>query len=73
MVKQMEMKEAVKLALESLNTDQKSVVVLRYIEGLSTKETSELLQLPQGTILSRLSRGLDKMKAALKDLGFEMD
>lgn len=63
-----ENKELVEMALASLDPKFRSVVVLRLIQGYSTKETSEMLDLPQGTILSRLARAQDKLKVFLTDL-----
>ena len=59
-------KEAIELALSKLPPEQRSVVVLRLIEGYSTKETAELLKIPEGTVLSRLFRGQQAMKELLK-------
>jgi len=61
----MESKEIVALGLDSLNPEARSVVVLRMIEGYSTKETSELLGIAEGTVMSKLSRALKKMKETL--------
>ena len=49
-------------ALCSLKPEFRSVVVLRNIEGYTTKETAAILEIPQGTVLSRLSRGHDKLR-----------
>ncbi len=49
-------------SLKKLEPKYRSVVVLRFIQGFSTKETSEILELPLGTVLSRLSRGQQKLK-----------
>lgn len=65
--------ELLEMALQSLKPQYRSIIVLRHIEGYSTKETSEIVQLPQGTVLSRLSRGMEKMKKALLKLGYESD
>jgi len=59
-------KEVVQKALQQLEPEFRSVVVLRMIEGYSTKETAELLKLPLGTVLSRLSRAQTKLKGLLK-------
>ncbi len=55
-------------ALSALDAKYKSVVVLRLVEGYSTKETARILKLPQGTVLSRLSRGVEKLKQLLNEL-----
>ena len=43
-------------ALNSLNKDYKLAMILYYILGFSTKEISEFIKEPEGTIKSRLSR-----------------
>ncbi|MFC0876530.1 RNA polymerase sigma factor [Saccharicrinis sp. FJH2] len=60
--------ELVEKALSELEPKFRSVVVLRLIQGYSTKETAEMLDLPQGTVLSRLARAQDKLKEVIKDL-----
>jgi len=59
-------KEVVENALQQLEPEFRSVVVLRMIEGFTTKETAKILELPQGTVLSRLSRAQVKLKEILK-------
>ena len=63
--------EIVQRALGRLEPKFRSVIVLRMIDGLSTKETAEALNLPQGTVLSRLTRAQEKLKIELKNLGYE--
>lgn len=60
--KQRDEKEIVDKALEQLEPKFKSVIVLRLMQGFSTKETAEILKLPLGTVLSRLARGQKKLK-----------
>ena len=57
-----EIKEMVNLALDELEPNFRSIVVLRLIQGYSTKESAEILNLPQGTVLSRLARGQKKLR-----------
>lgn len=57
-----EIKELVDMALDQLEPKFKSVIVLRLIQGYSTKEVSEILNLPMGTVLSRLSRAQQKLR-----------
>ena len=57
--------EIVHAAIGALPPNHRAVVVLRMIEGYSTEETAELLNLPYGTVLSRLSRAMNKLKATL--------
>ncbi len=58
-------KEIVEKALKHLDEGIRAVVVMRMINGYSVKETAEILELPQGTVLSRLSRGQKHLKEVL--------
>ena len=57
--------ELVRAAVAALADKHRPVVVLRMIEGYSTRETAELLGIPEGTVLSRLSRALEHLKVLL--------
>ena len=63
-----DLKEILELAINKLPVEFKSVVVLRLVHGYSTKETSEILELPSGTVLSRLSRARDQLKKEINKL-----
>ena len=52
-------------ALNQLKPEFRSVIVLRLMEGYTTKETAEILGLPVGTVLSRLRRSQEKLKRIL--------
>ncbi len=52
-------------ALHTLSPPFRSVVVLRLVEGYSTRETAEILGIPTGTVLSRLARAQRKLRAVL--------
>jgi RNA polymerase sigma-70 factor (ECF subfamily) len=54
-------------SVQSLPEEQKSVFVLRFYEGLSYEEISRTLDLPHGTVMSRLNRARQKLKALLAD------
>ena len=58
--------QAVQAALDQLKPAFRAVVVLRMIEGYSTKETAALLEVAEGTVLSRLSRGMKQLETILK-------
>ncbi|HTZ06396.1 MAG TPA: RNA polymerase sigma factor [Gaiellaceae bacterium] len=53
--------------LASLGPEQRAVVVLRYLLDYTPGEIAELLDLPRGTVNSRLRRGLDSLEAALRE------
>lgn len=58
-------KLAVRRAIQKLEPKFRSVIVLRLMDGYSTKETAEILNLPTGTVLSRLARAQMKLKDLL--------
>jgi RNA polymerase sigma-70 factor (ECF subfamily) len=60
-----EEKEVVQWALQKLNPEFRSVLVLRLIDGYSTEETAAILKIPLGTALSRLARAQKKMREIL--------
>jgi RNA polymerase sigma-70 factor, ECF subfamily len=54
-------------ALALLPEDARTVVVLRDIEGLSTKEVAELLEVTENVVKTRLSRAHAKLRAMVSD------
>ncbi len=52
-------------ALQTLGEEHRAVVVLRMLQEYSTKETAQLLNVPEGTVMSRLSRALEKLEKVL--------
>jgi len=44
---------------------QREVILLRYFHELSLDEISEIVQVPVGTVKSRLSLGLQRLKERL--------
>jgi RNA polymerase sigma-70 factor, ECF subfamily len=57
--------DRVRLAVESLPADFREVVVLRELEGLSYKEIAEVIGVPVGTVMSRLSRARERLISLL--------
>lgn len=49
-------------SLKSLNVKYQEVISLRFFEEKSIKEISEILERPEGTIKSLLSRGIEKLR-----------
>lgn len=66
--KQNEMSDLIQRGLQKLPAKFRSVIVLRLIDGYSTEETAKILDLPAGTVLSRLSRAQMKLKIILAPL-----
>jgi RNA polymerase sigma-70 factor (ECF subfamily) len=59
--------EIVSRAIQGLEEPFRAVIVLRLIDGYSTRETADILDLPVGTVLSRLSRAQKKLREILPD------
>ena len=54
-------------ALESLNDAHRAVIVARFYLDWSVAETATALGIASGTVKSRLSRGLEQLRAVLED------
>jgi RNA polymerase sigma-70 factor (ECF subfamily) len=61
----------VKQALESLPENFRMPVILADVEGFAYKEIAEMLDIPIGTVMSRLHRGRKAMQKALYDYAVE--
>ena len=57
---------AVQDALAALPEEQRIAVALVLIEGLSYKEAADVLEVPIGTVTSRLARGREALQAQLQ-------
>ena len=57
-----EQRETLLAAVNELPEDQRTVISLRYFVGLSEHEVAEALDLPQGTVKSRTSRALERLR-----------
>ncbi len=60
-----EASEIVNKALSAMDPKFRIIVTMRLLQGYSTKETAEILDLPLGTVLSRLSRAQEQLKSIL--------
>ena len=68
-VERTEQQEAVQKALATLSEEYREVLLLRYMEELDYAEIAEVLQLPSGTVKSRINRAKAALKAALLKSG----
>ena len=60
-----ERRERVRQAVRRLPPRQRAVVVLRMMEGYSTRETAGILGIAEGTVMSRLHRAMGALEADL--------
>lgn len=58
-------------ALNSINEDYRMVVYYADVEGLSYKEIADVMDIPMGTVMSRLHRGRKQLREMLKDVAHE--
>lgn len=54
-------------ALDSLPADQRRIILLVALEGMSYGEVAETLGLPAGTVMSRLSRGRARLRQMMEE------
>jgi RNA polymerase sigma-70 factor (ECF subfamily) len=59
--------ESIKRAIEDLPPEFRMAVLLADVEGFSYKEIAEILDIPRGTVMSRLHRGRRLLQRALWD------
>lgn len=59
-------KMLVEFCLNTLNQDERKIVVLHAVSGLRHREIAELLEMPLGSVLSKYNRALTKIKKQLK-------
>ncbi len=64
-------KELLEQALRLLDPELRSAFLLREVEGLSYSEIAETLEIPEGTVGSRLNRARRELKQHLIELGWE--
>jgi RNA polymerase sigma-70 factor, ECF subfamily len=67
-VESLELQETIQVEIMKLPEKYRSVIVLKYIEELSLKEISEILDLPVGTVKTRIHRGREALRKQLRHL-----
>jgi len=63
--RQMEARDALQAGLDALDEEQRRIIVLRDIEDLSYEEIAQILDLPKGTVKSRLHRARNELARRL--------
>jgi RNA polymerase sigma-70 factor (ECF subfamily) len=65
-----EVHDQVRQAIRDLNFNQRVVVVLHYLNGLSLEEIAEILKCPVGTVKSRLYYARENLRQRLENLNW---
>lgn len=68
MVESLEFQEWIQQEINQLPVMYRSVIVLKYIEELSLKEIGEILDLPIGTVKTRIHRGREALRKRLRNV-----
>ncbi len=66
-------RELLERALHELPTLQRAAVILRHLNGFSTRQVSGILRCSEGSVKTHLHRGLKKLKAKLEFLNEEIE
>jgi RNA polymerase sigma-70 factor (ECF subfamily) len=53
-------------ALRALDMEDREIITMKYLDGLSYNELAERLQIPKGTVMSRLFHARRKLQAELE-------
>jgi RNA polymerase sigma-70 factor (ECF subfamily) len=61
-----ERRQRLLLAMDGLREEERIVVALRYFAGLNEAEMSEVMNCRRGTVKSRLSRALTRLRSELE-------
>jgi RNA polymerase sigma-70 factor (ECF subfamily) len=69
MVERQELNQLIQAGISTLPVEQRAVLVLSDVQGLSYQEIAETLALSLGTVKSRLSRGRAKLRDCLWEQG----
>ncbi|MDZ5474160.1 RNA polymerase sigma factor SigW [Bacillus sp. 31A1R] len=64
----LELQETIQKEISKLPEKYRSVIVLKYIEELSLNEISEILDIPLGTVKTRIHRGREALRHQLRNV-----
>ena len=57
-----DLRDLLQQAIQRLKPEARSIVVLRLIDGYSVEETAKILEIPTGTVASRLARAQKQLR-----------
>jgi RNA polymerase sigma-70 factor (ECF subfamily) len=61
-----ELQKRVREAVQTLSPDHKAVIVMHHFQGMEVNDIAKILQVPTGTVKSRLARGRDQLHRKLR-------
>jgi RNA polymerase sigma-70 factor (ECF subfamily) len=64
----MEMQDRVQYEISRLPDKYRAVIVLKYMEDLPLQEISEILEMPLGTVKTRIHRGREALRKQLSNM-----
>jgi len=67
-VEGMELQERIQYEISCLSEKYRTVIILKYIEELPLQEISEILNIPLGTVKTRIHRGREALRKQLSNL-----
>ncbi|AYA74155.1 MULTISPECIES: RNA polymerase sigma factor SigW [unclassified Robertmurraya] len=67
-IESLELQETIQREITKLPEKYRSVIVLKYIEELSLNEISEILDIPLGTVKTRIHRGREALRHQLRNV-----
>lgn len=67
-VENLELQEVIQKEILKLPDKYRSVIVLKYIEELQLQEISEILEIPLGTVKTRIHRGREALRKQLRNV-----
>ena len=56
-------------ALNTLDFEERQIVILHSLTGMKHREIAEILDLPTGTVLSKYNRSIKKLRRELEEKG----
>jgi len=67
-LERMELQERIQYEISRLPDKYRAVIILKYIEELPLQEISDILDIPLGTVKTRVHRGREALRKQLGDL-----